>query len=642
MFDLFRRRDKAVRYLLTALLVIVALSMVTYLIPGSGMMGGPDDPVVAEIGDEALTVHEVQRTLQTALRSQQIPPQLVDVYVPEMINQMINERAVAYQARRMGFRVTEEELAKAIQSTMPQLFENGQFVGRDVYAAVLAQQNLSIPQFEDNFRKQLLMLKLQNLVLEGVIVTPQEVENAFRQRNEKVKVSYIALNPEKLQSQVTATPAEIADYYEKNKPAFQVPEKRSFDLIVIDEAQVAQSLAINDEELRKLYEQNQERYRVPERVRARHILLKTTEKPKDEIPAIRAKAESLLKQIQSGGDFAKLARENSEDPGSATKGGELGWITRGQTVKNFEQSAFSLKPGQVSGIIETEYGFHIIQVEEKEEPHVRPFAEVKNELAAESKRQQTYDKMQTIADEVHAALVRSSEEGRQLAQKYGVPITHVSDADLSNPIEGIGNNPDFQEAIRSLQIGQVTPIAQPAANKLAMAVLTGIKPSRQAELGEVEKEIRETVLKQKASELAKKRAAEAEEKIQAAGGDLRKVAQSMGLDVKTTPDFTRDAAAEGIGPASYLAEAFEKEVGAVLPPVTVGDQVFIVKVAGKTPADLTQLASQREDLVSSIRATKARQRDELFKDGLLTQLIKDGKVKIHDAAVKRLIASYRS
>ncbi|MCZ2079834.1 MAG: peptidylprolyl isomerase [Bryobacteraceae bacterium] len=642
MFDLFRRRDKAVRYLLTALLVVVALSMVTYLIPGSGMMGGPDDPIVAEIGDEALTVHEVQRTLQTAMRSQQIPSQLVDVYVPEMINQMINERAVAYEARRMGFRVTEEELAKAIQSTMPQLFENGQFVGRDAYAAVLAQQNLSIPQFEDNFRKQLLMLKLQNLVLEGVIVTPEEVEKAFRQRNEKVKVSYIVLNPEKLRSQVTVTPAEIADYYEKNKPAFQIPEKRSFDLIVIDEAQVAQSFTINDEELRKLYEQNQERYRVPERVRARHILLKTTDKPKDEIPAIRAKAESLLKQIQSGGDFAKLAREYSEDPGSATKGGELGWITRGQTVKNFEQSAFSLKPGQVSGIIETEYGFHIIQVEEKEEPHVRPFSEVKSELAAESKRQQTYDKMQTIADEVHAALIRSPEEGRQLAQKYGVPVTHVSDTDLSKPIEGIGNNPDFQEAIRSLQIGQVTPIAQPAANKLAMAVLTGIKPSRQAELGEVESEIRETVLQQKAMELARKRAAEAEEKIQAAGGDLRKVARSMGLEVKTTPDFTRDAAAEGIGPASYLAEAFEKEVGAVLPPVTVDNQVFIVKVAGKTPADLTQLASQREDLVSSIRTAKARQRDELFKDGLLTQLIKDGKVKIHDAAVKRLIASYRS
>lgn len=642
MFDLFRRRDKAVRYLLTALLLVVALSMVTYLIPGSGMMGGPDDPVLAEIGDEALTVHEVQRTLQTAMRSQQIPPQLVDVYVPEMINQMINERAVAYQARRMGFRVTEDELAQAIQSTMPQLFENGQFVGRDVYAAVLAQQNLSISQFEDNFRKQLLMLKLQNLVLEGVIVTPEEVEKTFRQRNEKVKVSYIALNPEKLRSQVTVTPAEVADYYEKNKPAFQISEKRSFDLIVIDEAQVAQSLGITDEELRKLYEQNQERYRVPERVRARHILLKTTEKPKDEIPAIRAKAESLLKQIQSGGDFAKLAQENSEDPGSATKGGELGWITRGQTVKNFEQSAFSLKPGQISGIIETEYGFHIIQVEEKEEPHVRPFAEVKNELAAESKRQQTYDKMQTIADEVHAALVRSPEEGRQLAQKYGVPITHVSDADLSKPIEGIGNNPDFQEAIRSLQKGQVTPIAQPAANKLAMAVLTDSKPSRQAELREVESEIRETVLKQKATELAKKRAAEAEEKIQAAGGDLKKVAQSMGLEVKTTPDFTRDAAAEGIGPASYLAEAFEKEVGAVLPPVTVGDQVFIVKVAGKTPADLTQLASQREDLVSSIRTAKARQRDELFKDGLLTQLIQDGKVKIHDAAMKRLIASYRS
>ena len=206
---------------------------------------------------------------------------------------MIQDRAVAYEAQRLGLRVSEKELAEAIQSTMPQLFQDGKFVGRDVYSQFLAQQNLTVEQFEANFRKQLLLTKLQGMVLEGMVVTPNEVEREYRRRNEKIKIDYIAFHPNKFRSQVTVTPEEMQKQYEANKESLVLPERRSFDVIIINDAKMAAQIVLSDEELRKIYQASLDRFRTGERVRARHILLKTMDKPAEEVPKIEARAKAV-------------------------------------------------------------------------------------------------------------------------------------------------------------------------------------------------------------------------------------------------------------------------------------------------------------------------------------------------------------
>src|SRR5262249_54009915 len=148
-------------------------------------------------------------------------------------------------------------------------------------------------------------------------------------------------------------------YYDSHKAAFQTPEKHSLAIVLIDQAKIPIP-QVTDAQLQKEYTANQDRFKTPERVQARHILVKSDARNDAEK---KAKAEGLLKQIQAGGDFAKLAKDNSDDPGSAAMGGELGFIVRGQTVPEFEKSAFSLQPGQTSGLVKTTYGYHIIQVE---------------------------------------------------------------------------------------------------------------------------------------------------------------------------------------------------------------------------------------------------------------------------------------
>lgn len=642
MFDLFRSRAKAVRYLLGAVLVLVALSMVVTLIPGFGSSGSPDDPVIAEIGGEDLTVREVQLNIQAALRGRTIPPDLVATYVPQYINQMIAERALAYQARRLGFEVTETDLAEAIQGMFPQLFQGGKFVGREAYQNFLAQQNLSIAEFESNVRKQMLLTRLRNIAMEGMIVMPSEVEAAFRQKYEQVKIEAVAYSPDKYRPRIQVTPQEIQAHFQKNAASYQTAEKRSFQLVVLDEARVAAGLNVPEEELRRAYQANLDRFRTPERIRVRHILLKTTDKPKEEVEKIRQRIEGLLKQIQGGADFAELAKKHSEDPGSAARGGELDWVTRGQTVKNFEDTAFSLKPKQLSGVISTEYGFHILQLLEKQEARVRPLEEVKGELAAEIRSQSVNEKLQNSADRIHDELVKSPGQAAEIARKYDAQLITVDKADRGAPIPEIGASSEIQETITSLQKGQVSPVMLAPGNKLAVAVMNDIIPPRQAELSEVEKQIREQLLAQKAREMAQQKSREGAAKMNEVGGDLKKLAQMTGGEFKAPPAFDRNGAAEGIGAATYLNEAFTRAPGSLFGPVQVADGFFIVKVVQKTEPDMSKFAAERDALVLELKRKKAADRRDLFEDGVLEALVRDGKVKIHDNAIRRLVASYRS
>ena len=641
MFDLFRSRAKAVRYLLGALLVLVALSMVITLIPGFGGSAPSDDPIVAEIGGENLTVRDVQINIQAALRGRTIPPDMVPTLVPQYVNQMIAERALAYQARRLGFEVTEADLAQAIQSVFPQMFQEGKFIGREAYQAFLAQQNMSIAEFESNMRKQMLLTRLRNIVLEGMLVTPDEIEAEYRMRNERIKVDYVMYSPDRFRPQIKVSPQEIQEKFKKEAASYVIPEKRSFQLISLDEARVAASLNVPDAELRRAYESNKDRYRTPERVRVRHILLKTTDKPKEEIDKIRKRIDDLLKQIKGGADFAELAKKNSEDPGSGAKGGELDWVTRGQTVKSFEDTAFSLKPKELSGIVTTEYGFHILQLLEKQEPRVSPFDEVKGALVAEIRSQSVMEKLQTSADQIHDLLVKTPQQAAEIARKFDAQFVTVDKAGVGDPIPEVGSNADFQETLKTLQVGQVSPVVQLPGNKLVVVVLTEIVQPRPAQLPEVEAQVREQLLTEKAREMARQKGQEASQKLNGVAGDLKKLAQSTGGEFKSAPEFGRDGAAEGIGGATYLVEAFVKPVGAVVGPIQVGDKFFFVKTTQKVEADKSKLPAEREAMVTAIKRKKATDRRDLFEDGVVAELIRQGKVKVHENAIRRLVGAYR-
>lgn len=180
MFNLFRSRDKVVRFFLGALLILVSLSMLTYLIPSYGSGSGEGDTVIADVGKDQVTLLEVQRQLQQAMRNRQVPAEFIPTFIPQVIDQMVTEQALAYEAKRLGYQVSDADLANAIRTILPNLFQDGKFVGKDVYSMVLAQQNLTIPEFEQSLSRQLLASKLRDVALAGIVVSPAEIEQDYR------------------------------------------------------------------------------------------------------------------------------------------------------------------------------------------------------------------------------------------------------------------------------------------------------------------------------------------------------------------------------------------------------------------------------------------------------------------------------
>ena len=613
MFNLFRSRDKSVRYLLSALLGIVALSMVTYLVPGSGTgSGSASDSIVAEIGREDLTVREVQQALQASLRNRQMPPGMMGHYVPQLIDQLITEKAVTYQAERMGFDVSDADTANAIRQQMPQLFQDGTFIGNETYAAVLQQQGLSIADFERYMNRQILLNRLRGLVLEATVISPPEIEQEYRRRNEKASVEYVKVAREKLAPQVPVSPEEMQEYFNRSRANYKIPEKRSLLLLVLDPAKLEQTVTVTDEQLRRAYEQNKDRFRTPERVKARHILFSTVDKKPEEVTKIQAKAEDLLKQIKAGGDFAELAKKNSEDPTSAPKGGDLDWVERGRTVPEFETAAFALKAGETSGIIKTQYGLHIIQAQAKEQARLKPLEEVKAELTAEIRRESVTTKLQSTIDQAISEVKKNPAEAEQVARKYGLSTAAVGKVGAGDPIPEIGVNREYYESISSLNKGEVTsqPFQAPG-NKLIVTVATEVHPAHPAEFEEVKDQVRNALVLERTGKLVIEKANELMEKVKAAGGDLSKAAKSMGLEVVKSPEFSRVGAIEGLGSADVMPEVFTKPVGTLLGPIALGTDRVVAKVASHTPANLAELASQRAAIHDELKRQKARERNAL-------------------------------
>jgi len=643
MFDLFRSREKSVRWLLSGLLGLVALAMVVTLVPNySGMGGRVDQTVLAEIGDDTITTVEVHEALARAQRAGSIPRGLEQVYAPMLIQQMIADRAIAFEAKRLGMNVSEEELASAIQMYIPQLFQGGKFAGKDMYAAYLRQMNTTIPEFENDLRRQILLQRMETLALEGSVVTPAQVEDAYRKQNEKIKIAYIQLSPDKFKAQITATPEEVAANFAKSRSAYTIPEKRDYLIYLIDQEKLAAATTVSNQDLLRTYTEQRERYRVPERVRVRHILLKTADKPQAEVQALRKRMEDLLKQARGGADFAALAGKNSEDTASAVKGGDIDWITRGQTVPEFEKAAFTLKPGQISDIITTVYGLHILKVEQKEQAHTRTFDEVKGELQNEMQQARAADKVQALADQIRTALGKSVAEANKIADANGIKPLSAQKIGPQDEVPGIGANPQFNEAVSGLKRGGVTPPVAVTPTQLAVVQAVEVYPSRLAELSEVQDRVKAAVVAEKLAKLIQDKSKEIAQQL-SSGADFAAAAKKAGAEVKTTStEFSRDGAAEGIGAAVQIEATFDKKVGETAGPFSLSGGTYFTKVLSRTEADMTQLASQRDQIINNLKNRAARERRDLFSDGLVNMLVKQKKIKIHDDNIKRLVAGYRS
>ncbi len=643
MFNLFRSGAKVTKYMLGGLLLIVAASMVTYLIPNTGLTtasstGG--DNVLAEVGNSTITVDDAKAAADRLVQGGQLPKDAVEVYLPQLVDQLVQDRAATYAFDKLGLTVTDEEVLTGLMSVYPQFFKDGKLAAPDqLEAALQSQQGLTLAGGVEMMRQQLLLRKVQNMAMASVVVTQAEVDQAVIKKHQTAKIEYIAFPPAKFRDQVKTTPELLQQNFERERGMYTVPEKRSFQVLVADQAKMAESMTVTDAQLRAAYASSMDSFRTPERVKVRHILLMTQGKSDAEKKAALTKAQDLLKQVKAGADFADLAKKNSQDPGSAQNGGDLGFIVKGQTVPPFEKFAFSAKPNEISDLVTTEYGYHIIQVEEKEPARVKPFEEVKDSIADQLKKQGVNEKMQATVDQARAALLKAPGSAADVAKQYGLEVITVKDAKAGELIPSLGASPEINAALAGMKPNDVSDSLLIAGNKIAIVVLNQKTPPTAAQFSDVEAQVRDRYVTNASLSLSNQAALKAAEMIHG-GADLETVAKTMKLDLVKSADFTANDSIEGLGNAVVLPEAFTKPVGSTNGPQNVEGRNIIYKILDRSTPDPKNYSNERDSAVQELKQAKARTMYGLFQDSLLEQVRQDGKLKIHQAAIQQLAASY--
>jgi peptidyl-prolyl cis-trans isomerase D len=639
MFDLFRSSDKVKKYILGGLLTLVALSMVTYLIPNySTGTTTSDNPVLAEIGGKKVTALEAQQLFQKYSQGR-IPPDLLEVYLPQFVEQMVSERAALYEANRLGITATDDEALSNIVANYPQFFPGGSLANKDQFETALNQQGITPQDVVDEARDQVILRKMQSAVLGSIVVTPKDIEAEYRKKYEKMKIQYIAFPAAKFRDQAKPSDEEVRKFYDSNKAAFTQPAKTAYQVVVLDQEKVAATINVTDEQLRAAYSSSLDNFRMPERVHARHILLKTDGKSDAEKKALQAKAEDLLKQLKGGADFAELAKKYSDD-GSKEQGGDLGWFTHGQMVAEFDTAAFALKPKELSGVVTSQFGYHIIQTLEKDPAKLKPFEEVKDELAKEVRSQAVTDKMQMLGDQMHADLVKSPKSAADIAKKYGADLIVVPSAAPGEAIPGLGVNPEIDGTLVSMKPDEVSSELVLPNNRMAVVILNSRTPGRPSEFSEVQAQIRDKLVTDKAAQMAAERAKTAAERIKK-GEDITQVAKSMQLEITTSSTFGRADSIDGLGPAASLGDAFATPLGGVLGPLPIQGRAIVAKVTEKSEADMAALPVEHDTILGQLKQKKAQERNSLLMDGILAKLTSEGKVKVYQKEIQNMLASLR-
>jgi peptidyl-prolyl cis-trans isomerase D len=519
----------------------------------------------------------------------------------QILQQMVDEHAAFVEAERHGISVSDEELAQQIFA-IPGLQQDGRFVGEQQYELILRRQTppMTKAAFEENLRRSLMIDKLQAALTDWMTVSDADVEREFKQRNEKVKLQLVALTADAFRDQVTVTDADLASYFEPRKAEYRIGEQRKVKALIVDREQAQARMIVPAADLQRYYNDNIAQYQTPEQIRASHILLNTG--GKDEA-AVRKQAEAVLQQLKAGADFAELARKVSEDAGTKANGGDLDYFSRGRMVPEFETAAFALEPGQMSDLVRTQYGFHIIKVVDKKPAVTRPFDEVRPQIEEQLKRDRTDQAVLDRAAEI-AKRLSSPSDLDAVGREAGLRVVETDYFGRDDQIPGLGAAPQVAAAAFQLPDNEIShPIGSPPGP--VFVTVTGKREPYVPMLDEVKDRVREDVVRARATELSRRRATSITAALRAAS-NFAAAAKAQGFEAKETELVARSSPLPDIGVNPEVDKvAFGLPVGGVSDPITTVDATVIVRVADRdevTPEEFKQgKEAFREQLLSERR-----------------------------------------
>jgi peptidyl-prolyl cis-trans isomerase D len=635
VLDALRDKKIGVRILLGIILGVLCIGMLLYLVPqdtGTQLTG---TDMVAQVGDQKISIADVQQQLGRIARNGQIPPGILPLYTQQVLDQLIFDKSLALEADRLGLRVTDQEHADLLRKLVPTAFQGDTFIGMDRYTAeVQARFQMDVPEFESVIKNELLQQKFQQLVTDGVTASDDEVRAEFQRQNEKVKLDYVVIKPDDLQAKVEVSDADLASYFQKNKAKYVVPERRTVNYALLDTGQLRQRAQVTDDEEKVYYQSHINQYKLEDRAHVAHILFKTVGKTDAELAEIKKKADDVLNKAKHGGKFADLAKQYSEDT-TKDKGGDLDWIVRGQTVPEFETAAFSLPKASISDLVKTQYGFHIIEVIDRQTARTQTLDEVKPAIVAQLQQEKAEQLGETLSSQIAEEIRRAGRiPVEELAKKFNMTTGEAKLVEANQPLPELGNSPALFDAIFHQRVAD---LSAPIHTDRGYAVLAvkDIQATHAAALAEVRDRVAADYRREKAIDLARTRAEELAKRAKA-GENFASAAKALGLEVKTTEPITRSGAVPDAGSAKQFVAAFTMPVGQAGDAVSLGANWAVYRVAQHDPVNQDDFEKQKAKLQETVLQQKRQMAFDLFRSTLKTRLQQEGKVHLNTENLKRL------
>lgn len=645
MLKTFRENFKHLKWVLWAVIAIFVVFVFVDWGMGSSRGGGGVE-FAAKVGSSKITDVEFRREYVQAeeryrqMYGQSFSPELARAMnLPsQVLNSLVDRRLLRAEADRLGLTVSDEEVTARILRMRDQqgnlLFvKDGAFVGEKIYRRMLAGAGLSPEGFEADTREQALMEKLNRFVTESSFVGEDELKADFEGRTVKAKIAY-ALVPAPALAPDSIPDAEAEAHFKKSPSDYQLPERRKGKYLLVETAQLRAEAGrkVTDADIAAEYSKNLDTYKKGEEVTVRHILYKADGTPAADAAA-RAKADAAVKKLKGGADFAALAKAESEDPGSKASGGELGAISRGRMVKEFEDAAFGAAQGDIVGPVKSPFGFHVLQVTARSAERVQPLFEVSASIRGRLEEARAGDEARRLARELADRVTKlgkkpSDDDLRKLTRP-GVTFNETELLARSDAPAGIGPNPAFMQLLFSLPVGEVS---EPVATARGEAILkpTELKAAGPAAFADVKARVKADLAKKKQEEtaLAAARAA------MTPGATLEAIAQAAGVKVETPEAFPKSGPVPGLGSSKALLDlAFATPAGETKGPVWVADRgAAILRVVEVTPFDAAAFAKQKVEALDRLRQQKS---GRLFQS-LVQRLRADARIEVN----KELLARY--
>ena len=622
MIRMFQQDNRATKVVFGVVIGFAIIAMVITLVPGIFDSGATTNGTVYATvrgsgwlgwvsGDStSISNAEVETSARSLLRQNQLPEQYLPFVMSRAGQQQVERAVLVREADHLGLQVSNEDLRRELQSgPMSQyLFPGGQFIGTDKYENFVNQFfQVSVVQFETEVKQDIELQRLEALVTGGVNISESAARAAYLKQGEKVKFDYAVLSSSDLVKNINPSDAQLEQFFKTNaaRYATAVPETRKIQFFAVDTSNLPGGPPkVSDGAIQAYYNAHQADYQVPEEVKTRHILI-TVPKGADAKTdaAAKAKADGLLKQIQGGANFADLAKANSDDPGSKAQGGELPMIPTSSLDPAYAKAAMGLNPGQTSGVVRSQFGYHIIQTEEKQAAHTKTLAEVKDEIAGKLSAQQFATAQSNYANQLAAEAKSKGMDATAKAHNVSFVTTDFVGRDATIP--SLPDSATLLSAAFSAAKG-AAPQTASTGEGYAIFQVIGVQAAHAPTFADWKSHVLVDYREQQAPAMLSAQLKKLDDLAKQLG-DLHKAAAQMNVPVKTSDFVGSDAQVQDLGSLSgEAAVVFTLPKGGISGPINEGPNGAVAQVIDKqepTPEDITaHLGATRDKLLDQQRA----------------------------------------